>query len=268
MNFLIEAGELLQAGAGPAPLLLDTRKPEAYARGHLPGALNLSSYDRFVKSTGAGDLAAFRDEMAAQYAAAGVSHQRPVVVYEDDTGMRAARELWILEYLGHPAARMLHGGLRAWSAAGGTLTQTPGEPRPTDFAPEPREEVCISAEQVLALSPSGAVVLLDVRDADEYAGRDHTACCSRRGHIPGAVWLEWTELLDPESGTFRAPEHVRALLAARGVDSDAILVPYCHRGARSANAYYALRTAGLSAVRNYIGSFHEWSARVDLPIET
>ena len=45
-------------------------------------------------------------------------------------------------------------------------------------------------------------------------------------------------------------------------------MPYCHRGARSANTYYALKAAGLPRVRNYIGSWHEWSRDDSLPSET
>ena len=98
------------------------------------------------------------------------------------------------------------------------------------------------------------VTLLDVRDANESAGRDKTACCARRGRIPGSVWIEWTNFLG--GGRFKEPEAIRALLAQRGVDPDSEIAPYCHRGARSANTYYALRRAGLKKVRNYIGSWH------------
>ncbi|CAN0442841.1 unnamed protein product, partial [Phaeothamnion confervicola] len=112
-DFLIEAGDLRPAGG---TLVIDTRKPDAYARGHISGAVNFSSYDLFVASTRPPDLAAFRDLLALRYGELGATRERPVVVYEDDTGMRAARELWILEYLGHTGARMLHGGLEAWAA--------------------------------------------------------------------------------------------------------------------------------------------------------
>jgi len=68
-----------------------------------------------------------------------------------------------------------------------------------------------------------------------------------------------------EAGKIR-PDSGR-LLQECGVDPESEIVPYCHRGARSANTYYALKHAGLPRVRNYIGSWHEWSARRELPIE-
>lgn len=260
-GFLVEAAELLVAPG--AALLVDARKPDAYAKGHLPGAVHLSTYDVFVPGTRPAELAAFRADMARRYAAVGASRDRPIVVYEDDTGMRAARELWILEYMGHPNSRMLHGGLKAWVAAGGSLSKDPVVPEPVAFQPTENPGIVISADEIHA----GTARLLDVRDANEFAGRDNTACCARRGRIPGAAWLEWTELLDAASGRFKPPGTIRDELAKRGVDPTATLVPYCHRGARSANTYYALLYAGCADVRNYIGSFHDWSARTDLPLE-
>ena len=262
-TFLIEVTER----PAPGTLLIDTRKPEAYAKGHLPGAMNFSSYDYFVKSTQPADLAQFRAQLAALYAALGVTRDRSVVVYEDETGMRAARELWILEYLGHPNVRMLHGGLKAWVAAGGTPTTEEPTLVPGRFEAAAVDAIVIGADEVFAKSLSGAITVIDVRDATEFGGKDTTVCCTRRGHIPKAVWLEWTELLDASTGKFKPVAEVQRLLAARGIDRSATLVPYCHRGARSANTYYALRYAGAPLVRNYIGSFHEWSARSDLPIE-
>jgi thiosulfate/3-mercaptopyruvate sulfurtransferase len=104
-----------------------------------------------------------------------------------------------------------------------------------------------------------------VRDEAEHDGLDHTACCERRGHVPGAVWIHWSEFL--ERGRFKSGEAIRALLHSRGIQEDDELAPYCHRGARSANTYWALRLAGYPQVRNYIGSWHEWSARPELPLE-
>lgn len=264
-EFLIEADELAAALACGELLLVDTRKADRYAAGHIPGAVNLSTYDVFVPDTSEARLAQFRADMARRYGAMGAHRERRVVVYEDDTGMRAARELWILEYLGHRHARMLHGGLKAWIASGGPVTTDVPQPHPARFDTAPRPELGIGADEIKARIGASGFTLIDTRDQLEWSGRDHTPCCERRGRLPGAVHLEWTELL--ENGRFKSPETIHALLRERGIDPQTELVPYCHRGARAANTFYALRYAGAARVRNYLGSWHEWSARSDLPLE-
>jgi thiosulfate/3-mercaptopyruvate sulfurtransferase len=265
MEFLIEPRELQALAQKDELLVLDARRPADYAKGHIPGAVNFSTYDDFVLDTRPEGLAAFARNLVARYAGVGVSKFRPIVVYEDDTGMRAAREAWMLEYLGHPRVKILHGGLAAWRAAGCNLSLERTGDWTVALRVHARSELVIGADEIAARLGAPGWTLLDVRDANENAGRDKTACCPRRGRIPGSVWIEWTNFLS--GGRFKEPEAIRSLLAERGVDPESEIVPYCHRGARSANTYYALRRAGLKKVRNYIGSWHEWSSRADLPLE-
>ena len=264
MDFLIEPQELQALAREDEVLVLDARRPADYAKGHIPGAINFSTYDDFALDTRPEGLAAFARALATRYAAVGVSNFRPIVVYENDTGMRAARETWILQYLGHPRVKMLHGGLAAWRAAGCELSIERSGDWTVALRVRERSELVIGCEEIAARLGEPGLTLLDVRDANEHAGRDNTACCTRRGCIPGSVWIEWTAFL--QGGRFKEAQAIRAILKDRGVDSDSEIVPYCHRGARSASAYYALRLAGLNKVRNYIGSWHEWSAAADLPV--
>jgi thiosulfate/3-mercaptopyruvate sulfurtransferase len=265
MDFLIEPRELLDQAQESDVVILDTRKPAEYAKGHIPRAINFSAYDLFALDTSAAGLSAFTRDLAVRYAAAGVSSGRPVVVYEMETGMRAARDAWILQYIGHLQVRLLHGGLAAWRTAGCNLSSEAAEDWTVGLRVRERSGMVIGFDEIAGRLGRGGLTLLDVRDADEHAGRDKTACCARRGTIPGSVWIEWTQFLD--GGRFKSPEAIRGLLSESGVDLESEIVPYCHRGARSANTYYALQHAGLPKVRNYIGSWHEWSARSELPIE-
>ncbi|MGH8617797.1 MAG: sulfurtransferase [Burkholderiales bacterium] len=263
--FLIEPADLPAALAGKA-LLLDARPRADFLRGHIPGALPYSTYDVFVPDTTLDGMQAFAASMAMQFGYAGGTLERPVVVYDGDTGMRAAREMWILEYIGHPQARMLHGGYRHWLAGGGIpvtgddVTTT----RPRKLQPKVGSGTFASADELARRADSETLFILDVRDDLEWAGKDDTRCCKLRGHIPKARHIEWTNFL--QDGRFKTGEAILELLAQQGIDPNGDLVPYCHRGARSASAYYALRLAGCSGARNFIGSWHEWSAR-EFPVE-
>ena len=263
--FLVEPETLLATFTGLNGLIIDARSAEAYAAGHIPGAISVSTYDYFVPNTKPEGMRAFASQAAALYGAAGISLDTPLVVYDDDTGVRVARECWLLEYLGHRNVRLLHGGLNAWRQCGGPTSTQADSSTAQQFAIQDHSAGFVSAEEITAELGHPKRVVIDVRDEIEHDGLDHTACCERRGHVPGAVWIHWSEFL--EQGRFKSGEAIRALLQSRGIRADDELVPYCHRGARSANAYWALRLAGYSQVRNYIGSWHEWSARSELPLE-
>ena len=265
-SILIEPSELSAALATGA-VLIDAREAGEFKLGHIPGAMPLSTYNVFVPNTSVEGMKSFAEAMANRFSSVGVTHERPVIVYEEGTGMRAARELWILEYLGHRNARMLHGGLRQWAAEGGPViadTDIPTVWR-KKFQLSIASGCLASADEVNRRAGSWNFGLIDVRDDLEWAGKDSTACCARRGHIPHAVHIEWTRFLD--HGRFKSPQEIGALLTQHGVNPRHDIVPYCHRGARSANTYYALRYAGIAGARNFIGSWHEWSAQSDFPIE-
>jgi thiosulfate/3-mercaptopyruvate sulfurtransferase len=263
--FLVEPKTLLATIADLDGLIIDARSAEAYAAGHIPGAISVSTYDNFVPNTKPEGMRTFSNQAADLYGAAGITLDTPVLVYDDDTGVRVARECWLLEYLGHRHVRLLHGGLNAWRQSGGTISTTASVSTPQQFEIQLSSAGFVSADSLVAEFNQAKRVVIDVRDELEHDGLDHTACCERRGHVPGAVWIHWSEFL--ERGRFKSGEAIRALLRSRGIREDDELAPYCHRGARSANTYWALRLAGYPQVRNYIGSWHEWSARPELPLE-
>jgi thiosulfate/3-mercaptopyruvate sulfurtransferase len=101
------------------------------------------------------------------------------------------------------------------------------------------------------------LVVLDVRSASEFSGEAGYPCDARQGHLPGARHVDVQHLLLAD------PAAVRQLVGAR---EGSEVIAYCHSGSRSAMAVEVLRAAGYDA-RNYVGSWHEWSADGALPLE-
>lgn len=265
-DFLIEPDELVKLLGGNA-IIIDARKYEEFKAGHIPGALPFSTYELFAEDTRLDGMQAFAAKIANHFMIAGVTLDRTVIVYDNDTGVRAARELWLLEFLGHRNVRMLHGGLNYWRRVGGPVSTDIdiATVRTKAFKPSLATGFLAGIEEVNRRGGTWNYWILDVRDDLEWAGRDSTPCCARRGHIPHAKHIEWTKFLD--NGRYKSPEQIVALLEQQEINIRHDIAVYCHRGARSANTVYALRYAGIHSARNYIGSWHEWSANADLPVE-
>jgi thiosulfate/3-mercaptopyruvate sulfurtransferase len=180
--------------------------------------------------------------------------------------MRAARIAWMLQYAGMKNVSMLLGGFRAWLRAQYPVQSGPSRPQPKTFHFRPYENILATAASIASTANLSRIVL-DVRSQGEFEGSENRDCCPRPGRIPGAVWLEWTRFLDGSS-SFLNGRSIMSQLRNVGVDPGKEIITYCHRGARAASAYYALKALGFPKVKNYVGSWHEWSSETWLPVET
>ena len=249
---------------GASPLLLDLRPAEQYAAGHLPGAVHLDIWGISLIDTDPAPLKSFLWIIEHLFAERGVSAERPVVVYEETSGTRAARAFWFLEFFGHPDVRVLDGGVRAWTAAGFPLSLQHVAPAPTTWNGSRRVEVLATWKDVHDRIGAGDAAILDTRSDGEYFGTLVRA--ARGGAIPGAVHLEWTRNLGPD-GAFKPAADLQTMFEQAGVTPDREVVPYCQGGYRAAHSYLALRLLGYPRLRNYLGSWKEWGDKTELPIE-
>jgi len=134
MSLLVTAGELSkELSTHRRQVLIDLRPAEAFAEGHLPGAVHLDLFGLSIIDTDPAPLKAFFWMIEHLFASRGVSSDVPVVVYDDTSGMRAARGFWFLEFFGHPNVRLLDGGYKAWVRAGLATTRDAAAPKPTEW---------------------------------------------------------------------------------------------------------------------------------------
>lgn len=270
-RYLISAEEL--AGRLAGVTLLDARPAEDFAVGCIPGSRHLDVYGISLNDTDEVPLKSFLAIFRVLFGARGVTRDRPVVVYDHESGERAARVVWLLALLGHPDVRLLDGGARAWLAAGHALQRVTEAPEPADpaklpptpppFRMELNPDLMATRHDVHEAIGADGTVIVDVRRESEYRGLEKRA--RRAGTIPGAVHVFWREHIDG-NGAFRTPAEIRQVYLSRGVTPDKAVILLCHGGYRSANTFIALKSLGYPQVRNYIASWGEWGNRDDSSI--
>ncbi len=257
-------------------VIIDTRTAEEYATSHIPKAVNVREiFTHLATSTPVG-LASLQSLFADLLGKAGISGEERIVIYEDAMHKgfgQSCRGYFLLKYLGCEQVSVLHGGYQAWLAAGLATTSEVSTPEEKTFVAKIDPTIMVTTQQMLASLDQPAIVKLDVRDEDEWLGLSSSPYgvdfCPRKGRIPGAVWIEWYQLMvkNAEVPMFRPVAEIQEMCKQVGITPETTVYIYCFKGSRASNTLIALKEAGIKDVRNYFASWNEWSRDPALPIE-
>ncbi len=148
----------------------------------------------------------------------GVTPETLVVFYGDKNNWWATYAFWVFQLFGHTNAKVMDGGRAKWEREGRPMTRDVVDYPPTEYHAPERDDSQIRAfrDQVLAHQQAGKP-LIDVRSPAEYSGeRLHmpdypNEGALRGGHIPGAKNVPWSKAVNPDDGTFRSADELRAL---------------------------------------------------------
>jgi len=261
-----------QLHAGEPPTLLDVRWElggppgrDLYLEGHIPGAVFVDLDRELAGPPGAGGRHPLpaASEFTSAMRAAGVSGDRPVVVYDAGNSVAAARAWWLLRHFGHPDVRVLDGGFSGWLAAGLAIERGATAAEPGDFVARPGGMPLLDASGAAAVARDG--VLIDARAPERFRG-EREPVDPVAGRIPEAVNVPATDVVDA-SGRFLDVDALRARFAAAGMRDEAPVGAYCGSGVAASHAVLALSLAGIPAAL-YVGSWSDWITDPSRPVAT
>ncbi|MEO0966905.1 MAG: sulfurtransferase [Cyanobacteria bacterium J06639_18] len=243
--------------------------PEPYQNNHIPGAVFWNIFADLLLP----DMRINLDVLAIEklLSRSGITNDMTIVAYGSYPGT-GAWIFWLLKLFGHQDIRVLNGGHQKWVVEGRPVTAELSKFPSTQYHAQPLDDdLRVLHKEIQESIDDPGRVILDVRTIEEYRGEQFLMKPpegkERAGHIPNSVHLEYILTLN-EDGTFKSFDELKTLYDSNGVTPDKQVFPYCAIGGRSGYTWFILKyLLGYPKVRNYDGSWNEWSRLPDVAIE-
>jgi thiosulfate/3-mercaptopyruvate sulfurtransferase len=265
-DLIIEPDALEAVLGNPGLLLVDVCAPQNWKQLHLPGAVHINPSELVCGIPPASGMLPTESQLRNLFSRIGYSPEKHIVVYDDEGGGWAARFIWTLDIIGHRHYSFLNGGLLAWYREGHPVTTEMVTVSPTEVSLRFNNGPVAELQTVRDAIGNPGIVIWDARSAEEYVGLRSSS--ARAGHIPGAVNLDWLELMDRSRNLRLHPlQQLQEKLEELGITADKHIITHCQSHHRSSLSYFVARALGYSA-QGYHGSWGEWGNLPDTPIES
>ncbi len=273
---IVDTGFVEQAAARGA-LIWDVRSQEDYRRGHIPGAVNIDEIAQVLREPSTEDyITVARIEQIL--GEGGIDPAREIVLYGAKAHTSPYFGYITVRYLGGSDARVYHGGMDDWKAAGKPIATDPVKLPPVSFRAQVNPDVILSTQEVISRLGAPGIQIVDARTEKEFSGEDIRAL--RGGHIPGAVNIPFeSNWVDPDTPrklqrrqvagkdgmSLKPLEDLRALYSRLDPQKETIV--YCQSGVRSAETATVLQSLGFRNVKVYDSSWLGYGNTFDAPAE-
>ena len=222
-ELLVETDWLASHLKAPDVRVVDMRSGDAYAAGHVPGAVRIEEGPLRDPSDTL-DFLPRPEAFAAMMGKAGIGNETRVVIYDDQGGRSAARLWFVLNAYGHERVSLVNGGWLKWTAEKRATTPDLPQAAPAKFVPKKVPEIVCAAPELLARKLG--VVLLDTRSEAEFRGEQLSGGAKKAGRIPNAVNVDWKENVTGPYQVFKSGPELKNIYESKGITPDKQVVTY------------------------------------------
>lgn len=240
---------------------------QEYAAGHIPGAVRFDHDKVADHSAGLPHMVPSPDVFAAAVGKLGIRETDRIVVYDGPGIFSAPRGWWIFRLMGAKKVFVLDGGIDGWKAEGRALETILPTPEPVTFTPDFQINKVIDFHSMLSIVSEGSHQIADARSAGRFSGSEPEPRPGlRSGHMPGARSLPSSRF--SANGKLKSLPELRQAIDDAGIEFGQPIVTSCGSGITAAIITLALESLGHEDNALYDGSWSEWGAHAEAPVET